>query len=104
MKQKLFSLLFAIVASIGTLFAAGTKIDDLYYNLNETDKTADVTWELALSSNNNNGLTTASIPASVTYRGKTYSITSIGDDAFSNCSSLTSVTIGNSNNAVPLFC
>ena len=36
------------------------------------------------------------IPSSVTYNGNTYSVTSIGNNAFSHCSSLTSVTIGNS--------
>jgi hypothetical protein len=36
------------------------------------------------------------IPASVTYDGKTYRVTSIGRDAFNNCSGLTSVTIPNS--------
>ena len=36
------------------------------------------------------------IPEKVNYKGNTYSVTSIGDNAFSGCSGLTSVTIGNS--------
>ena len=36
------------------------------------------------------------IPSTVTYSGKEYSVTSIGDDAFWACSGLTSVTIPNS--------
>lgn len=36
------------------------------------------------------------IPETVTYNGTTYSVTSIGDDAFRYCYELTSVTIGNS--------
>ncbi len=36
------------------------------------------------------------IPSSVTYNGKTYSVTIIGNFAFSSCSGLTSVTIPNS--------
>lgn len=36
------------------------------------------------------------IPESVTYNGKTYSVTSIGSSAFEYCSSLTSITIPNS--------
>ncbi len=36
------------------------------------------------------------IPASVAYNGITYSVTSIGDKAFSNCSELMSVTMPNS--------
>ena len=35
------------------------------------------------------------IPGSVEYNGSTYSVTSIGDNAFMNCSGLTSVTIPN---------
>ena len=36
------------------------------------------------------------IPSSVTYYGRTYTVTSIGENAFSRCSDLTSVTIPNS--------
>ena len=36
------------------------------------------------------------IPESVTYEGKTYSVTSIGYGAFAYCAGLTSITIGNS--------
>ncbi len=36
------------------------------------------------------------IPETVTYSDRTYSVTSIGNYAFSGCSGLTSVTIGNS--------
>ena len=36
------------------------------------------------------------IPASVTYNGKTYSVQSIGNSAFSGCSGLTSIEIPNS--------
>ena len=71
------------------------KIGDLYYNLKE-DKTAEVTSELQYDGDNYKGLTTANIPASVTYSGTTYSVTSIGGNAFSYCSSLTSMMISNS--------
>ncbi len=95
MKTKLFTLLLAVAASVGTMFADGTKIGDLYYNLKE-DKTAEVTYELGWDENNYKGLTTANIPASVTYSGTTYSVTSIGGGAFAWCSSLTSIEIPNS--------
>ncbi|MBR2250000.1 MAG: leucine-rich repeat domain-containing protein, partial [Prevotella sp.] len=39
---------------------------------------------------------TVNIPATVTYNGKTYSVTTIGSYAFCMCSGLTSITIPNS--------
>ena len=92
--KKIFTFILALVAGVGTMFAEKVQIGDLYYNLKE-DKTAEVTYEFRKSSNYQ-GLTTANIPASVTYSGTTYSVTSIGDEAFRRCSSLTSVTIPNS--------
>ncbi len=96
MKTKLFTFFLALAASVGTMFAQGTKIGNLYYNLDATNQTAEVTYELLYSTNNYKDLTTANIPASVTYSGTTYSVTSIGWGAFLDCSSLTSVTIPNS--------
>ena len=42
MKTKIFTLLFAIVASIGTI-CAKVKIGDLYYNFDDATMTASVT-------------------------------------------------------------
>ena len=99
MKTKLFTLLLAVAAGIGTAFAwdyERVQIGDLYYNLDATYKTAEVTYQLYATSNNYSGLTTANIPASVSYNDVSYSVTSIGAYAFGICISLTSVTIPNS--------
>ena len=99
MKKKIFTLLLAVTAGIGTMFAwdyERVHIGDLYYNLDATTKTAEVTYQFQWNTNNYSGLTTAIIPASVTYNSVKYSVTSIGERAFDDCSSLTSVTIPNS--------
>ena len=100
-KKKIFTLFLALVANVGTTFAVKVQIGDLYYNLDQTNKTAKVTYKSYNYNNNYNynedwNVTTANIPSSVTYNSVTYSVTSIGDYAFDNCTSLTSVTIGNS--------
>ena len=87
MKQKLFTLLLAVAASVGTMFAWDYErfpIGDLYYNLDATNKTAEVTYS-TLSNNNYSGLRTANIPASVVYDEVEYNVTSIGWDAFHGC-------------------
>jgi len=74
------------------------QIGDLYYNLNGTSQTAEVTYKSHTNYKYNEGwgITTANIPASVTYSDVAYSVTSIGEYAFRECSGLTSVTIPNS--------
>ena len=96
MKTKLFTLFFVLAASVGTMFAEKVQIGDLYYNLNATGKTAVVTSQNGSYPYWSTTITTADIPASVTYNEVVYSVTSIGDYAFNRCTDLTSVTIPNS--------
>ena len=91
MKTRIFTLIMSLfVATMA--FAYDAEIDGIYYNLDETNKTVEVTnggWYGSYARD-------IIIPEKVTYNGVEYSVTSIGDDAFRECSLLTSITIPNS--------
>ena len=75
--KKLFSFFLALTISVGTMFAWDydrVKIGDLYYNLDATNHTAEVTYKLQWDANSYSGLTTAIIPASVNYSDVAYSM------------------------------
>ncbi len=103
MRTKIFTIVFTILASIGTMFAQYNsgwdyehiQIGDLYYNLNTELLVAGVAPQELYSTSNYSGLTSVNIPQVVTYEGRTYKVTCIDDDAFSECISLSSVSIGN---------
>lgn len=92
--RKLFPLFLALMTTT-SLRAYDFQSGDLYYNIT-SDTSVEVTYQDFLSSNNYFGLTTATIPETVTYNGRNYSVTNIGNDAFCRCTGLTSVTIPNS--------
>lgn len=84
--------------SIGELIVpsyAHIKIGDLYYDLNPTDHTAVVTYQMFYYGNYA-GLTNVEIPSTVTYDGITYTVIAIGNYAFCFCEDLQSITIPNS--------
>ena len=97
MKQKLFTLFLVLVANMGIIYASNTQVNGIWYDFNESNKTATVTYRgSGYNSYNNEYSGSVIIPSSITYNGTSYSVTSIGERAFYDCSSLTSVTIGNS--------
>ena len=83
-------VLFIVLMLIPLMASAQTEINGIYYNLNSTTKVAEVT------SGTLKYTGSVVIPKTVIYGGVTYSVTSIGWSAFSDCSGLTSITIPNS--------
>lgn len=96
MKKQI--LLFSLALLSVTASAYDAKIDGIYYNFSETEAT--VTYFKRNSSYSNYNKTAyfgnIVIPEYVSYNGKMYSVTSIGEYAFSACTDLTSVIIPNS--------
>ena len=95
---------FVIFLSLISLnaYSYDFEVDGIYYNYTNGSDGASVyvTFEYnSYSGVYNQGRICSgeiNIPESVTYNGKTYNVTSIGECAFRNCSGITSVTIPNS--------
>ena len=78
-----------------TASAEDFEVDGICYNItSETDLTVEVTYKgNDYDSYSNEYSSSITLPATVTYNGVTYSVTSIRDFAFYDCSSLTAITI-----------
>ena len=91
-------LLLVILMLFTGISASSFQSDGLYYHiLSEEDRTVEVTYQSTYISQQENYVSgDIEIPRKVMYQSKTYTVTAIGNEAFRNCSSLTSVTIPNS--------
>ena len=100
MKPKLIFLSFIFQFIALSALAYDAEIDGIYYNLNPTDQTAQVTFF-----ENNKPVYSGDmiLPESVPYDGVTYKVTSIGKQAFDNCSELRSMVIPNSVTSIEEF-
>ena len=97
-KSKILrAVLAAVLLLVATAASAHDfEFDGIYYKYNG-DGTVSVSYRGDTYYDYANEYTgDVTIPSSITYSGKTYSVTSIGDEAFLSCSGLKSVTIPNS--------
>lgn len=88
--KKIFTLVALMLVCIGQMCAYDFEVGGIYYN---------ITFEGAAEVSDVDDLYSGDvvIPTIVTYKGETYSVTSIGYSAFSGCSGLTSVTVEGGN-------
>ena len=80
-----------LLANVKIITRCDCQVNGIYYNLDETSKTACVT-----SNMRKQYYGSITIPSTIFYKGTKYTVNGIEGYAFSNCSDLTSITIPNS--------
>ena len=94
--KKLFSL-FILCLCFSTAWGHDVEVDGIYYNLNNEDKTASVTFKGDnIFSYENEYTGDVVIPETINVNGTQYQVTSLGGHCFYDCTGLTSITIPNS--------
>ena len=90
--HKVLFVLAILIANCISASAIEFTVDGVRYSVNIDNTTVTV----AGYPSGSKPMGDLTIPESVTYGGISYPVTSIGDEAFCDCSGLTSVTIPNS--------
>ena len=92
---KLLLLIFGLIMHL-TSFAYDVEVNGIYYNIIEKVKVAEVTYKGSKFYEYKSYSGNVQIPSQITYLGNVYRVTSIGKDAFRNCSDLITISIGES--------
>ncbi len=90
--KRFYTLLILCLSVFSTLMAHDAVVNGIYYNLDTTNKTAEVTYK-GDSSSDEEYSGSVNIPASITYNGVSYKVLSIGENAFYGCVNMTSIKI-----------
>lgn len=93
MKKHIIIFLIALATTISATAYDFTD-SGLYYNITG-EGTCEVTYRTKPSQPYYNGKINATIPATVSYNGKSYTVTAIGQSAFDYCQSLKSIVLPN---------
>ena len=93
---RLFFLATLLLLTSASAWAYDFEVDGIYYNINGTLPCVSVTYESFYPGSSGSYSGNVVIPLSVSYGGTTYSVTSIGSYAFTDCDNLTSLTIPSS--------
>ena len=94
--KRSITLTLLMLTIAATTWAYDFKVNGLCFNKNSDGNSVAVTYEKTDNPRYYNLSGTLTIPSNVTYSGKTYLVTTIGENAFSGCTNITSVTIPNS--------
>lgn len=93
MNQFKFFLCLVAYCIASLSYAYDIEVDDIYYNVNVTEMTVDVTYK-SVAYNSYSGR--LFIPSTITYNNRELKVVSIGSNAFRDCDKLTSVSLPNS--------
>lgn len=94
--MKRIFLLFSFLLGVLSAWAYDVELDGIFYNLDKENKTASV------ASYSYKGAVV--IPETISVDGKAYTVTSLGENCFSGCWGLTSITIPNSVTSLGGYC
>ena len=94
--MKRIFLLFSLLLGVLSAWAYDVELDGIFYNLDKENKTASV------ASYSYKGAVV--IPETISVDGKAYTVTSLGENCFSGCWGLTSITIPNSVTRIGEYC
>lgn len=96
--KRFSSLLLAITLSTISAWAYDFMADSIAYNINPDGKSVTVTYttqERPSMAHHSSYEGMVSLPDSVTYAGRAYAVTAVGDYAFANCIELSFIAISN---------